>query len=272
MIKGICRLCKKYKDLSFEHIPPSVAFNKLTKYRSVPYIEYMEQSHKPNYKPSGKLHQGGVGENCLCVTCNSFLGTNYVNDYYKVALNAKAIVQKYSFKVVQFEVDDFSPLRFLKQVLSMFICINKPEFTDNNPELLDFVKDSRSNVLPEKYKVYMYVNGGGQIKKLPWVFHNKFGLVCEIAFQPLGFVLSIDTNSGFENLSAFDNLAEITKIKDLDCNLIGSASFTVFNLITNSQNPLDFRSEEEIQETIKANLKLLSDAEFEDSSQNPPKN
>lgn len=50
---------QKNTDLSFEHIPPKVAFNKYTKFRSVPFLEYAQNAHKTDYQPNAKLQQGG---------------------------------------------------------------------------------------------------------------------------------------------------------------------------------------------------------------------
>jgi|TARA_B110000967_G_scaffold118945_1_gene121677 hypothetical protein len=45
---GICRICKKEKKLTFEHIPPKVAFNKNT--RSAKSPDFAE--HKKSQKKS----------------------------------------------------------------------------------------------------------------------------------------------------------------------------------------------------------------------------
>lgn len=42
MILGICRLCGKDTLLSYEHVPPKVAFNKNTKFVSVDFSEYLK--------------------------------------------------------------------------------------------------------------------------------------------------------------------------------------------------------------------------------------
>jgi hypothetical protein len=247
MQKGVCRLCKKTTDLSFEHIPPKVAFNKYTKYQSIPFIEYIQNSHNPDYKPSGKLMQGGLGDYCLCIRCNSFLGLHYVPSYYRIALVSKNILLKYNADGIHFTVIELSPLKLLKQIIAMFVCINKAEFTDSNSKLLEFIKNPSENLLPEKYKVYMYLNRRGRTRSIPLMYSNHNGFLSEITFPPLGFVLSID------NSNSIPYLTEITSFKDVKLDYNDEVHFKLNVLPTYSPYPEDYRSEEEIEITVKEN-------------------
>jgi hypothetical protein len=251
MQNGICRICKKKTELSFEHIPPKAAFNKYTRFRSVPYLEYVQNSHREDYKPTAKLQQGGVGDYCLCRNCNSFLGNNYVPDYFKMAQVGKAIFQDKNFEKAIFTTVEISPLRLLKQALAMFVCMNEPEFTDENPELLHFLKNPKEQNLPDKFRVFMYLNHAGQIRKLTTMYTNIYGLVNELAFPPLGFVLSVNSNNSFP-------LTEITHFKNIDSEYRGDVNFELLNHPTHLPFPIDYRTNEEIEETIRKSR------EFED--------
>lgn len=246
MQNGICRICKKQTELSYEHIPPKAAFNKYTKFRIVPYLEYIENSHRDDYKPNSKLQQGGIGDYCLCRNCNSFLGQNYVPDYLKMAQVGKSIFRNKDFHKAIFTTVEISPLRLLKQCIAMFVCINEPEFTDKYPELLNFIKNQKENNLPDNFRVFMYFNNSGQIRKLPLLYKNTYGLVNELAFPPLGFVLSINSDASFP-------LTEITHFKNIDLNYQGKVDYELLNLPTHLQFPIDYRTLEEIEETIKKN-------------------
>lgn len=245
---GICRICKKKKELSFEHIPPKAAFNKNTKFRSVPYLEYVQNSHREDYKPTAKLQQGGIGNYCLCRNCNSFLGTNYVPDYFKMAQIGKIIFQDKNFEKAIFSTIDISPLSLLKQALAMFVCMNEPEFTDNEPELLCFIRNPKEQNLPNKYRVFMYLNHEGQIRKLTSMYTNLYGLVNELAFPPLGFVLSINSGNAFP-------LTEITHFKNIDADFKGTVKYELINHPTHLPFPIDYRSLKEIEDAIKKNEK-----------------
>lgn len=239
MQEGICRLCKKKTKISFEHIPPKVAFNKHTKYRTIPFIEYVKNIDNPNYKPTGKLMQGGLGKYCLCQTCNSFLGQKYVPSYYRMAFVGKYVLQIYNAERVHFSMK-LSPLKFLKQVLSMFISINEPWFTDEHNELLTFVKNPEKQNLNQRYRIYMYLNNTGNTRSIPWIYTNTYGLISEITFPPLGLVLSVD------NSETIPQLAEITHFKNIDLNYDDTVNFKLNILPTHLPYPLDYRTQEEI--------------------------
>ena len=250
MQQGICHLCKKKNDLSFEHIPPKVAFNSQTKYRSIPFMELIEKSFDTNYKPSGKIFQGGMGRYCLCKKCNSFLGNKYVSSYYIMASIGRYILYNYQPRSVEFKTHTLSPLKFLKQVISMFICINEPEFTDMNPELLEFVKYPEEKYLPEKFKVYMYLNNIGNARHIPIMYHNHLQMISEIAFPPLGFLLSID------NKVPIPLLYDITGLKNFTIDYEGELSFELKVLPTHiGYLAGDYRTQEDIDETVRKNLK-----------------
>lgn len=260
---GVCRLCKKNTELSFEHIPPKVAFNKSTKYRTVPFVEYMQNSHKPDYKPSGKILQGGMGEFCLCRNCNSFLGSNYVPSYYRMALIGKHLLQSYKAERFHFTGLELSPLKLLKQVLSMFVCINTPEFTNTYPDLLAFIKNPEEKALNERFRVYMYLNNVGKTRTIPWmiVTNRGRGFISEITFPPLGFVLSID------NENTIPELTEITHFKNVRLDYCGKVHFKMNVLPTFEPIAADYRTQEEIEQTIRESQRFtdsLDDSEFKD--------
>lgn len=79
---GMCRICGKKGDLSFEHVPPQSAFNKTT------VIEYTLESWTTKRKVKGKQRQGGVGEHTLCEQCNNDTGSWYADEYVKWAKTA----------------------------------------------------------------------------------------------------------------------------------------------------------------------------------------
>lgn len=51
MESGICRLCGKDTSLSYEHVPPKVAFNKNTKFVSVDFEEYVSAENALKNQP-----------------------------------------------------------------------------------------------------------------------------------------------------------------------------------------------------------------------------
>jgi hypothetical protein len=189
-VKGICKICKQDKMLNYEHFPPRSAFNKETRFFSIPQNDYFDNfiEYIKGKRPKAKLKQGGLGDYCLCEDCNNFLGLKYVNDYVNFAKICYAIINSTdNFKAVEFTVkkEEVNLKNLLKQITSIFICNNDFWFSEAYPELLEFVTNEEYIDLPDKYRFYMYLNDEGQIKNGNWTFDNINGALCEFTFPPL---------------------------------------------------------------------------------------
>jgi hypothetical protein len=250
MVKGICRLCGENTDLSYEHVPPRVAFNKNTRYTSVPFGEYIKQENPLDFKPRGKKRQGGIGYNSFCRKCNSFLGSNYVPSYDRWAKAGYQVLSKSELARIKYKVYDLEPLKILKQIISMFLAINDTWYLESYPELAEFVKDKNSNFLPEKFKVFTYLNSNGNVR---YINHNVVGdfnsgsiINCsEITFPPYGYVLTFgDPDQKIEYQT------DITKFKDFDFNQKKTLEFDMFQLPTHVNIALDYRAKEQVKSQI----------------------
>ena len=245
--KGICRLCKEPKELSFEHFPPSSAYNKNTKYFSVPHNEYFHNSETENlleFKPRGIKFQGGLGANCLCVECNAFLGSAYVREYKKWASSGMALINndEGNFKAIGFTSLGINFLKILKQIIAIFICNNEPSFTTTYSGLREFVIDKESTDLPSRYKIYTYLNSDGQIRNGGICYTNLYGAVCEFTFRPFGYVLSIDNEEHFENLLEITSLKNIIDFEKSEIEMILNKYPTYLPFAI-----MDYRTKEEIK-------------------------
>lgn len=238
---GFCKLCGEKKKLTFEHIPPRVAFNKTTKYYSIPSDEYYSSKNLLKLKPKGNVIQGGVGLHCLCKDCNSFLGQNYVRPYSDFVNIGMSLLFKFEFDTIFFKAKNQNPLRVLKQVASMFISISEPIFKEKCPEIIDFVRKPEKIDLSEKYRFFIYLNNEGNYRKFGFpTITNQHGVICELAYPPFGFVLSIDSNIEFRQLT------EITNFKNFNDNRNNEFDILINKLPTHIQIPLDFRKKDQI--------------------------
>ncbi|KOY52423.1 hypothetical protein [Polaribacter dokdonensis] len=238
---GICRICKEEKELNFEHIPPRSAFNK-SRYQIVDSTEYYTKVEKylsKEEKIKTKVEQGGIGDYCLCFDCNSFLGSKYVREYKKFANICMSIIthEDKNAKAYQFDISDINHLKFLKQIIAIFICNNQSVFTDQYPELIDFVKDPELEKLSDRYKIYMYLNNEGQVKKGTIFFTNLYGAICDFTFPPFGFVLSIDNDKPLDKVTDITGFKFYNKYKSLK-----HAPIILNKYPTYYPFPLDFRS------------------------------
>src|SRR5687768_11607022 len=117
---GNCRLCGTLTELTFEHVPPRVAFNKRTRYINSPAINHLTSQDILNAKPKGPIKQGGVGYHALCISCNNFLGGTYVKPFSWYINSFVEFANKKEFNRFDFIMHDFEAGKVLKQIVSMF--------------------------------------------------------------------------------------------------------------------------------------------------------
>lgn len=251
MQPGTCLLCGQDKLLNFEHVPPKSAFNKSTRYVSVPSDEYTKISNPIKNPPKGKILQGGTGYYAFCEDCNNFLGRNYVPSYNRWVNAGAVILGKFppNINSVLFTATQVEPLSILKQVVSMLLALNDATYLKAYPELSSFVRDPNSRELPEKYQVYAYLNNEGQLrhKSHSLVSAPEFGMVncTELAFPPFGYVLTMDHEGKLGKLTNITNFKMYYPSEKVDLP-IGLLKLPTYIPLS----PLDYRSKEQIEKAI----------------------
>ncbi|MEA5259629.1 hypothetical protein VB264_17670 [Arcicella aquatica] len=197
-VEGICGICGQFGQLTFEHVPPKAAFNK-GKFVIIPSEKSIQLGLNEEFK--GPVFQGGIGLHSLCAKCNNATGRWYGNDYVRFAYQAALILQRSKFKPTLFYPFHLSPIKVLKQVVSMFLSINHDvPFREDHPELVKFVLDRNDKYLNPKYRICMYYNYEGINRYLPFtVVMNVEGIskpvqMCEISYPPFGFVFTFDSS------------------------------------------------------------------------------
>jgi len=242
MKTGTCHLCGTYGNLSFEHVPPQTAFNKNTKYTTAKFDDYAKLQNPLNERPKGKTKQGGIGENSFCEKCNNFLGQTYVPAYKRWVLAGREIIMDTELYFHKYIVHKIEPQKIVKQIISMFLAINKEWFFKGYYELSEFVNDSTE--LLEKYNIFFYLTQAENIRYSPFMICGNFSsgntFKCsEIAFPPYGYVLTIDSP---KEISILTN---ITSFKSYEGEV--DLKFNTFQLPTHLAFPLDYRTKEEIE-------------------------
>lgn len=262
MINGICRLCGQKTNLSFEHVPPKVTNNKNTRYTSLPLEEYFKSENPLESKPKGKIKQGGIGYNSFCRKCNSFLGSNYVPAYEKWVKAGYQVLSKHEISQVKYQVYEIEPLKILKHIISMFLAINKDWYLESYPELSEFILNVNSKTLPDKYRVFTYLNKDGNIRYMHHTIVGDFTsgkpINCsEITYPPYGYVITFDNTD-----KKIQYLTDITEFKNFEINKKHTLNFNMFQLPTHLNIPLDYRVKDKIKMDIekgKKSLKKLKD-------------
>lgn len=254
---GKCALCRQKCELSFEHIPPRSAYNS----KPVKTVTGDKIINDPNRMPwdtDGLDYfdqQRGMGVYSLCDACNSITacyGTTYKRVAKAGALLLSNPIPESDNAVI---IKDIFPLRFIKQVLSMFCSINNYE-DDRLPELRQFVLDQRKTGIDKlKYKLCMYFTKSKYRKYAPLsvvireVNNNPAAVVVsEITAYPLGFTLFFNPVDSLE----YDGV-DITGFTDFDYDEKASIEMPICILEMNDLFPTYYRTQEEIIHTVKEN-------------------
>lgn len=149
--EGKCHVCGLHGPLSWEHVPPKSAFND----RPTVYAERQVLIQPRLWDGTGRKVQKGSGGYTLCRTCNNITGKWYGAEYASWAQQGLELLSR----IPPDERDAFFvpfrgyPLRFLKQVITMFFSVNGPEFAARHQELVRFVLSRDNRGLPVDYRV-----------------------------------------------------------------------------------------------------------------------
>ncbi|QNA44516.1 hypothetical protein [Lacibacter sediminis] len=252
MPQGYCSLCGSFCELTFEHVPPRSAFNKKTRYKIVPFEKVLKSENILEANFSAKIEQGGLGYYSLCNKCNNFLGLNYVKSYSAYSNSFIEFAKKTQFNFFSLTMHDFEAAKVLKQIVSMFLSLNSWDFAKENPDLREYVLNPESKNLPQKIRVFSYLNSEGQIRTSTFsVIGNLKSsatiLASEITFPPLGHVMTIDFKGHLPNHF------ELTEFKNVSHNELITTDFNLYRLPTYLPFPLDYRQKTEIEDVIQKN-------------------
>ena len=206
---GKCSLCGKEGFLTFEHIPPRAAFNK-TAVKTLggdALLNHIGDDEKMPWEiedVESNINQRGSGLYSLCEECNNLTGHWYGSEYVKLAqIAAQIITADFREEENAVEISSVYPLRFIKQILSMFCSISKSG--EKMQPIRDFVLDRDAVGLPrDKYKLCMYFTRSNMSRQfadfvicLNGPNGTQIQLVSEITAIPMGFILYFDPKADY---------------------------------------------------------------------------
>lgn len=255
---GICALCRnQVDDLTFEHIPPRAAFNAAPA-KPVTGESIFDNGRMP-WEIAGlpyKNQQQGMGKYSLCQACNNNTGSWYGDEYrFIVRIIHSILSEPIDSRYQAFGIRGVHPLRFIKQVLSMFCSINN--FEDGRIDVIrKFVSDKDAVGLDKsKYKVCMYLTKSNLIKYNPLsvvlvMNETKCESIAltEITAYPLGFIIYFDPTDTF-HYEGFD----ITHFSDCHYDDIANIEIPLCIYEMNDIFPTYYRSKDEIKQCIENN-------------------
>jgi len=187
-----CSICREVNADSAEHIPPEKAFN--SGLWIAPNVKSGEDTIFDSIR--GRQYQNGFKRKTLCESCNKFTGHTYVEAYIAFAKTAAGILERargephlgYSYKL--------SPLKVIKQVITMFASVTEGELVEKFPEVRSFVLNKNESGLNPNIKLLLGYNpsifsrSGGFIIRgdVRWIGHSY---VSEVSHFPFTWIMQI---------------------------------------------------------------------------------
>lgn len=254
---GECCICGGIGKLTFEHVPPRAAFNDHRIFEA-DIEKLLEGKWAPGEKPTdGAYKQKGAGRHSLCGKCNNDTGAWYGEPYVQVAKQAMYLLYRSQGNLSLAYPYWMYPLRFLKQVATMFFSACGPGLQQKNPELARFVLNRDTRQLPDKFQFFAYLHHpqSAAIRQsgLTGVAKGtgKQHLFSEIAFPPFGLIMSVDGHPPIDH-----RLCNITHLSQYGYRAWDIIYMQMPVLHVTTVLPGDFRTVDEVSRDIAENRKV----------------
>jgi hypothetical protein len=249
---GICQICGIDGELSFEHVPPRSAFNNHPVF--VPHFNALIENLDLDFrKVKGKIYQLGAGAHTLCEKCNSITGAWYGDAFIDWAYQAARILKYTEGKASLYYQFRIFPLRVIKQIVCMFFSANGPNFREAHPDLVKFVLNKETKYIKPEIRIYTYYNLTGYSRQsgvagLIKVNENRYHIYSEIAFFPLGYLMTLES--------------EVPDNRPVDISFFANYSYNDWKefslrlpvLPINTYLPGDYRNREQVLNDVAKNI------------------
>lgn len=192
-VLGVCHICGKETEMSFEHVPPKAAFNN----HPVVIVELEKYFEVGPFGPvKGKVCQRGAGDHTLCTRCNNQTGAWYGGHFADWCQQGMMIVSMSVGKPTLVYIHRMYPLSIIKQILVMFLSTNSLGFRLKNPYLEGFVMEKEKRYLDPKYRFFIYYNTSSSLRSTGIsgvLTGGRNSTMSEISFPPFGYVMTFDS-------------------------------------------------------------------------------
>jgi hypothetical protein len=254
---GTCCICGASGKLTFEHVPPRAAFNGHRIFEA-DIEKLFESQWAPGEKPTDGIYkQKGAGRYSLCGKCNNDTGAWYGESDVQVAKQAMYLLYRSRGNLSLAYPYGMFPLRFLKQVVTMFFSACGPSLREGNPDLVRFVLNRDTQQLPQKFQFFAYLHHPestamrqsgltGVMKGL-----GKLHLFSEIAFPPFRLIMSVAGHPPIDH-----RLADVTPLSQYSYRAWDIIYMPLPVLHVTTVLPGDFRTADEVNRDIMSNRKV----------------
>jgi hypothetical protein len=201
-----CRICIKRIAESREHLPPQSTNN-----RGQVYIRFIRNDTSKGVEHKSVELQNGFWMRVLCQKCNERIGRVYggnYGDFYKQFAAASLLFDTKDNH--QIYLRDIYPLRILKQMFAMFLCIYPSAPPPEWESLRNFVQRKEGLLPADAPRVYLYKNDSTNSRivlrcaLIEIHTDRKPILISEISRAPVGIVFGEVVDD------RFDYMEEIT--------------------------------------------------------------
>jgi hypothetical protein len=194
-VVDICRLCGKWTQLTFEHVPPRGAFNDFPRW----YPDTQELlDHEVSGKPmSGRItdEPRGAGAYTLCQRCNNKC-SRYAQHFISLTVAWREALDAQVGKLVS-RTHRTWRARVMKQIMAMFLSANPPGFGQKNPDVRRYVSNAQEKGLPPSIRIHAALTRELDARQAGVTgYMNISGpssTFSEIAFAPFVLMMTIDS-------------------------------------------------------------------------------
>lgn len=248
--EGICHICGNHGPLSYEHVPPSSAFNDNRVLEADINRLIGTNSLKAFENPEGRYNQRGAGGYTLCDSCNNNTGDWYARafvDFTHQGYEYLYYLKTYSTAHVTFRI---SPLKVIKQILTMFCSACGPDFARKNPKVPKYLLDRQSLEYPGQFVFLSFYDKATSVASRQSGISGRLDLessksmiYSEISFPPFNLVLS------FTPEPPDSRLCDITRFSNYGLDEKAEISLALVNLPVSTYLPADYRTLDEVRMT-----------------------
>jgi hypothetical protein len=203
----------------------------------------------------------GHGGETLCRACNSHTGARYGDDYKQWAEQGALALSGIDPARTEPLFVPFRgrPLRFLKQVVSMFASVNGDDFHQRHRELARFVLEPEEQGLPSGYGVEMRLVRGDLSRSIGFAADinletRRSVVFSEVAHPPFAFQLVVDARDPYR-VCSIDSFANYGADERAEVGVWTCAGHVV------SKFPGDYRSRAAIEDDARANSEAQEDSD-----------
>lgn len=189
-------MCCELRQMTFEHIPPKGAGNKVP-VRLTPIEDWLARESPREVPQSGPIAQKGAGGYVLCGECNNRTG-RYGREYQPWAADGMRLLQgldRIAIRPPYVGVvgSDVYPGRFVRQALTMLVAVSGNTHTSaSNPEIAPILLEGR-RALPGDLRIFMSLYQGPGVRHLGVTAamdlrRREPQVLMEVAYPPFAFV------------------------------------------------------------------------------------